>query len=201
MDISLKKFKPRDLKYLGVPESVIVQSRAINLKESVLSFTVPSLDNKKARFVSAKQQIAAFTTITKGALRSNYVFAISSTPYDVKAKYLAAYLLGCALDESRKRQINYPRWHLLTGTYKDYYRDTDLDADSRPSLLVLSNINTEASNVKLEKLRDILELYSDIPRIVVLSGPEPVSFLQRKLDFKTHGCLYLTETSRKRVSI
>jgi hypothetical protein len=92
---------------------------------------------------------------------------ISSEPSDIKAKVLAKNILQVALDNGVRG-----KWHTIIGGYKDELRDKVKPVN----LLVLSNVPYNATDVKLEKLRDILELYHGVPRIVVTTGCEPIEF-------------------------
>ena len=64
------------------------------------------------------------------------------------------------------------------------------------SMLILSNFNTESTPLKVEKLRDILERYSNIPRIVVLGGIDPFTFFATRLNYPLDACLQLGADNR-----
>ena len=68
----------------------------------------------------------------------------------------------------------------------------------KPSLLVLSNVPSNSTNVKLEKLRDILESYSSVPRIVVTTGEDPITFFNQKLFLPLNYACYLTTSLVKK---
>jgi hypothetical protein len=82
---------------------------------------------------------------------------------------------------------------MINGSWHDRLRD---GADDQPSMLIVSNITVNSTNVKLEKLRDLLEMYSHIPRIVVVTGIDPVTFANTKLMMPVSNVLQLA-TARK----
>lgn len=135
-----------------------------------------------------------------------YCMCISSMGNDSLAQYAAALILSSAklqYDERRTSWTSFdpPKWHILTGSYYDRYRDVDRpDTKGRdkrkPSLLVLSNLTADSSQIKLEKLRDLLEEYADIPRIVTFTGKDPISFFTHTLRYKLQGALYLNSSNR-----
>jgi hypothetical protein len=82
-----------------------------------------------------------------------------------------------------------PFWHTLTGNWADEFRDKKIEG--RPSLLFLANVHVQSSSTKLEKLRDILEMYSGVPRIVVLAGEDPVTFFNTKMFYGLNHAILL----------
>jgi len=59
-------------------------------------------------------------------------------------------------------------------------------------MLVITNVGVDSSQVKLEKLRDILEKYDSIPRIVVVNGVDPVSFFAERVRLPLKYAFYLS---------
>ena len=82
-----------------------------------------------------------------------------------------------------------PLWHKVYGGYQDTLWDRH--SDEKPSLLIISNVVDGAGNVKIEKTRDLLEMYSHIPRIVVMGGQDPLTFFGTKLYYPINAGLYL----------
>lgn len=83
-------------------------------------------------------------------------------------------------------------WHTLTGAFKDKIRDDDVLAEEVNSsgLLIISNVAKNSTNVKLEKLRDLCELYSHLPRVVILGGMNPLDFCTQILYSKPRYVVY-----------
>lgn len=136
-----------------------------------------------ARGVSVKKQVEVGQRILSNPLKGKYVLAISSFPSDLRAKQLAIMIMRNAIQSMKINKLkgDYPLWHKLYGNFKDSLRDSDVD--NKASMLILSNINNESSAVKIEKLRDILEKYTNVPRIVVFGGDDPISFFANRLHY------------------
>lgn len=113
-------------------------------------------------------------------------FCIASEPNDKLAKMAAAFLMQNHLKKSGPRAN--PVWHDLLGGFQNRWADSH---ETPPTFIVLANVLPTSTNVKLEKLRDILEVRADIPRIVVTSGADPFSFFHQQLKYPLNGCLYL----------
>lgn len=147
--------------------------------------------NSPDKIISPAKQLKALNTIMSNPLRGSYVLAISSYPSDLRAKYLAATIMNEAIKVQQKvRSFKaLPLWHHVYGGAGDVLRDKPL-AES-PTMLVISNVNANSSQTKLEKVRDLLEKFSNIPRIVVLGGSDPCSLFSNYLHFPLKVGLYL----------
>lgn len=149
------------------------------------------------RTVGIAKQLKALDSLCSNPLRSSYVLGISSFPSDALAKYLAIHLFNLAQVSWVKRHKpgrSMPMWHRVFGGLGDPLRDKAVD--ETPALLVLSNINEASSAHKLEKVRDLLEKYSHIPRIVVLSGADPLTFFAQKLYYPINAGLMIGPPNR-----
>lgn len=131
-----------------------------------------------------------------------YVYGVSGNPDDSDAKYFAAYLV-----QAHMAFMGYKAhvvWHTLYGGFDNkLLREYDeIDGKSPPSLLVLSNLTPNSTNVKLDKARDLLERFNDIPRIVVAAGEDPFSFLTTRLYSPIHALAYFSSSLvKKRMEI
>jgi hypothetical protein len=145
--------------------------------------------------VSVKKQLKLIDSLVQRPLAANPVIGISSYPSDLRAKNLALYLMNRAFDyylTSSSRRIRnkaYPLWHRVYGGFGDSLRDTT-DKDP-PCFLVIANCDVNSTPVKLEKIRDLLDKYSDIPRVVVSSSCDPLTFFATKLHFLITVGFYL----------
>lgn len=147
--------------------------------------------NMPKRIISPVKQLKALNAIVANPLRGSYVLAISSFPSDLRARYLAAMLMSLAIDKHRTMRTSkgLPVWHHVYGGAGDPFRDKPLP--EAPSMLILSNVNANSSQTKLEKIRDLLEKFSNIPRIVVLGGPDPCSLFSNYLYYPLKVGIYL----------
>jgi hypothetical protein len=73
-----------------------------------------------------------------------------------------------------------------------------LENQEQASLLVLSNLTPNSTAAKLEKTRDMLEFYADIPRIVVIAGEDPITFFSRRLFWRVNNLFFLSSSLVKR---
>jgi hypothetical protein len=131
-----------------------------------------------------------------------YVYGVTGSPDDADAKYFAAYLVQAHMSYmGHKANVV---WHTLYGDFnnrilKEY---DEIDGKSSPSLIILSNMTPNSTSVKLEKARDILERFADIPRIVVAAGEDPFSFVTMRLYSPIHALAYFSSTLvKKRMEI
>lgn len=181
----------------GLPKD-IVRSRPYTLDQHVISID-SQVEGMRARRLPKKRQIAYVERFIERPFLGPIVFSIASFPNDGKAKLLAAHLMEATYKAhisgkfraTRSKQL--PLWHTLTGSYYDILRDSK---ELRPSLLILSNITSMSTPVKLEKLRDLLELYNDIPRVIVSTNEDPITFSNTMLLLPINYACYLA-TARK----
>ena len=148
-----------------------------------------SFHNTPMKIVPAQKQIDDLTNILNNPF-SNYVLCISSYPSDQHAKFLAQIIINEVLKNWKDRfpvGKSYPYWHRIFGGYQN-----DAPIPSNPSILVLSNIIDNSSNAKIEKLRDLLELYNNIPRIVVVGDYDPCTIFADRLFYPMSAGIYLT---------
>ncbi len=116
------------------------------------------------------------------------IYGISGNPDDSKAKYFAAYLIAAHL-KARGSEAN-PVWATMYGGFDNPYMNDDR---ASPTLLVISNLTPNSTTLKLEKARDLIEKFSDIPRLVICAGQDPLSFLTTRLYCPVHGLAYFSE--------
>lgn len=132
---------------------------------------------------SVKRQAINLTRLLNNPLHGSPIIAIGSMPSDTRAKFLALSIMDAAITdmvEGSHRGKTMPKWHVVHGGFYDQLRD---DKGDRPnfSMLVITNVGPDSTNVKIEKVRDLLEIYHNIPRVVVVNGCDPVSFFADKL--------------------
>lgn len=164
--------------------------RTIDLKKSLHDFEVatPSGSPLKIKAPEQRQYVHRFKSDPFHAFR---VMGISSMNSDLTAKNIAVWMFGFAFKHfmtHRKEQragCSMPLWHRVYGGLGDRL----LDSSDRPAMLVMSNITTLSTNYKLEKVRDLLEKYHDIPRIVVIGGADPVTFFRQRLFYPIDAAL------------
>ena len=196
--IQLSDATAKHLAARGMPRDIL-RARPFNVENHVVTID-SQLEGIKTRRVPKKQQLAHLAKFIEKPFAAPLVFSISSFPNDGKARVLAAYLMEQAYKHhvagrfrfTRSRHL--PLWHTVTGGLYDVLRDGR--QEHRPSLLILSNITHLSTTVKLEKVRDLLEIYNDIPRILVSTNEDPITLANSKLLVPINSAVYLA-TSRK----
>lgn len=175
----------------GLPRDIL-RSRPFDLEQHTLTIT-SEVEGLKPKRVKKQKQIDAFLDLCEDPFGKPYLTVIASFPNDMKAKQAAAYLMERALKAqldrtSGIRHHHLPLWHTINGSFQDKLRDK---GEANPSMLILSTITKDSTNVKLEKIRDLAEQYSSTPRVIVLAGNDPMTFANSRLYLALNSCLYL----------
>jgi hypothetical protein len=140
-------------------------------------------DRLQTKTIGSEKQIASLNSFISDVTQP-LIYGVGAEPSDQKALYFAAYLtmlyvMGRGLPGGRSGGL--VRWETLNGGFKNRLLYEDGSIDQSIGFLVLTNVTPESSSVKLEKLRDTLVAYADIPRIVVIGGMDPVTFFSTKI--------------------
>lgn len=141
-----------------------------------------------SKTVARARQQKSLARIVNRPTSGNYVACIASFPSDAAAKHLAIHIMELAYKAWKAKHEagrTMPLWHPVFGGLSDTLRDKPLA--ELPSLLVISNVNDASSNYKFEKVRDLLERYSTVPRIVVAGTNDPLTFFATKLFYPVHA--------------
>ena len=158
-------------------------------------------DGLKPKSISREVQIEGFKQIHGNPFAAPYVMSIASEPNALRASLVAMNLmmracmyLDMVKEGEKLKHKEYPLWHMLDGSYKDSLRD---GKKRSLSLLVLANITVESGPTKLEKLTDLLEKYNDTPRIVLLTGTDPLTFFHTYLYYHINYAMFLSGNRAK----
>lgn len=173
----------------GLPRELF-RAQPFVLNEHVRSIRFSEED--KVIRISRDKQLEHMQVAVSSGLKQPYTMVIASNPNDQRAKLCAAYVMAQAVKLKLttvgiKMGMELPMWHWVSGSFADKLRDNP--GDHKPSMLVLSNIMIDSTNVKLEKVRDLLHQFADIPRIVVVTGCDPVAFVNTKLRVAVQYCV------------
>lgn len=145
------------------------------------------------RSVSVKKQLNNIEKLFAHPLRGNYTAAIGSYPSDTRAKVLAVNVMNKAIDEQisgKHRGRAYPLWHSLMGNTWDPVRDAR--EPEHFSMLIINNVGVDSSQTKLEKLRDLLVKFDNVPKIVIVNGIDPVTFFAERVRLPLQYAFYLS---------
>lgn len=118
------------------------------------------------------------------------VYGVGSSPADNKAKLFAAYLLQQYLEVYSGDGVIWENLNVLMTRHSSV-------RNSEPAFLVVTNVFPGTSLQRMEKLRDLLEMYENIPRIVVVAGCDPFSFVTGRLGFRLDNVFYYTAAGAK----
>lgn len=166
-----------------------------DLKERVRSFTSETPNLAPTR-VTKENQLDDYSNILRDPLGAAYTMCISGQASDLPAKLIAARIAAAAI-ASEPDAAQHVWWHVLTGSYKDELRDKTFPSYKKPKLIILVNLplsettGEHATQLKIEKCRDILEMYSGVPRILVTSGLDPVRVFSQKLMYPLNTKIYI----------
>lgn len=172
-----------------VPGSVYRQGK---FKFKPLDFVVES-EFLESRVFSADIQESALSDFIAHPTQA-LTYVVSGNPDDSKAKFFAAYLVHQHL-KRLKHNANV-HWEQLTGGYTNRL----LDSQAAYSMVVLSGLATNSTQAKIEKARDLVERFTNIPVVVVVAGEDPISFAATKLHVPCHAMAYLPAKMAKAVN-
>lgn len=184
----------------GMDRLVLANKRATFLVDEVVTHFKPTVKDVVTRRHGTQKQIDVTHKLFKNPLKKNGVFVVNSFPTDTRAKMYAASLMAQAsiawsdLTAQQRRGRSLPLWVRILGS-GDFDQIKTIK-DSNPCMLVISNINDESSQHKAERLRDILDVFDNIPRIVVTAGEDPISFMMRRVFYPIDGAVRLGSDNR-----
>jgi len=168
----------------GVPPAVLLASHPEKIERHINIVDVPK--ETGSAVLDTKRQIAAVASFEKkvNSKKNEKPFLLfSSRSYDFIALQYSLKVVASVIEESGTNFY----WHSVYGGYHDPLRD-DPDFAKKAlencGLLVIGNIAINSVPVKIEKVRDLLTKYSDIPRIVATGGVDPVVFAKTILHVK-----------------
>jgi hypothetical protein len=148
------------------------------------SFT-SAIEGLKLKTISQAKQIAWLESYLDDPFKP-ITYCLVSAPHDGQAKLLAAFMMQEAYRQTTSGK-SLPLWHDLTASFNNPL----LKDHASVGVLLLNNVGCNSTPAKIEKLRDILEAYSDKPRIVVANGCDPFMFFTRYLFLALNSCAYL----------
>lgn len=175
----------RTLMGLGVdPTTLFHSSDEFELETSILQIKT-SVSDTKDSIISIEQQVDLVRALLENPLdRRSYVCAISCYPTDVRSKVLGSELMRAAWEASSllgaglKRRR--PMWITLTNRFYDY----DALVAKNPCALFISNVTDDMTSQKFERLRDLLEVFSTIPRFVMMGSREdPLTLFANRIRY------------------
>lgn len=173
----------------GMP-GYLLKSQSYILEENCRRYT-SELSKLKPISVSKQDTVNHYKKVYNDITYAEHVTCISSEPNDLRAKIMAGSMMLNAQRANLKCVF-----HTIIGGYKDALIDKP-HLYSKTDVLILINVPYWATPLKREKLRDILELYNRIPRIVVTTGCDPIK-LFNELGMELHHPIWIKANRYRR---
>lgn len=142
----------------------------------------------KERIVDEDVQAEGLIAWTKDPI-SPQNYGVSGSPDDSKAKLFAAYLVS--IHVARLGGQSHVAWTTLFGGFD---MPKIVQSHTKPTLLVITNLTIDSTQHRIEKARDLMETFPDVPTIVVSCGIDPISFFSTKLRQPIHRLAYFLES-------
>lgn len=179
----------------GLDKLVLANKRtSFDLADAITPFK-PSVDGVKTRPFSHKKQFDTCLRLLDHPLRGSGVYVINSFPTDLRAKLFAAQLMAKACTDHRdqnaqqRRGCTSPLWVRVNG-FNDF-NQMALIKEQKPCLIIFSNITESATPQKVERLRDLIDNFDTVPRIVATTGSDPITFMMRRIQYPLAGAIRL----------
>jgi hypothetical protein len=184
------KISVKDKRVLsGVVHGSVWRQGDFRWEPSAFVIESPRLDNK---IVEASVQVDSYNMFVESP-NAPMVYVVCGNPDDSKAKYFAAHL--AYLHHKKFEHRADIHWEAIFGGFENALIKKDIE----PTMLILSNLAENSTSVKIEKARDLIERFPNIPRIVVCCGEDPMSFASTKLYTPAHGIAYFSSSLVKAV--
>jgi len=176
------------LKSMGMNWSAIAQ-KPFDFQPT--SFTA-KIDGLKPKVFNRQTQLDMMDDYLESPLQPGS-FCVNSAPTDGRSKLLAAWMM----QHHYRSGGTIMKWHDLTGGFQSPL----LEERANVSLLVFNNVGPDSSQTKKEKLRDLLEMYADTAKIVIVNGCDPYTFFTLHLHLPLKGLCYMTNSSVKGIDL
>jgi hypothetical protein len=181
-------------------DRLVLQSAKNNfiLDDAVQPFK-PSVAETKARAVGEVKQISDMHKLIDNPLKRKGVSVINAFPTDLRSKMLAANIMYYATEDYKnmtakeRRGKSAPMWIRLLGGFS---QDLQKIKAENPCMIILSNVSEQSSSSKLEKLRDCLDMFDDIPRIVVTAGIDPLTFMMKHVYYPVSSSIRIGSAAK-----
>jgi len=150
---------------------------------------------------SSSTQMGFIENCLSAPYRGNTLTVIGVDDVETRAQTLAAAIFMEAISRHLKNPSTYPHiplWHAVYGGWYDRLRDASSNKNEayqqmvgKFGMLFLTNVADNSTKEKLEKVRDLLSLYSQLPRVVVFAGGDPLQWCREQLFIRPGRVIYL----------
>ncbi len=170
-------------KLQDIPKSPDFNRPYLKFKPEAFIVEHPKLEE---RFIEASVQWSSFEAFKKNPVKAQ-TFVVSSSPDDASARYFAAYLVQLHL---RHMKFLARDPHVAWETVMSGFDNPGLTKEQAPTIMVITNLCNTSGPVKFEKVRDLIERWAKVPKIIVVSGEDPISFAAMRLKKPVHALAY-----------
>lgn len=146
------------------------------------SFT-PSTDLLNPKIYSRKVQEQSLSAFIRKPNRAQ-TYICSSLPDDSHASLFAAFLVEQHIKHVTNNNVV---WEQLSSFHSS---ELSLDSSFKPTMIVISTCYDDMSQYRIERVRDIIHSFYDVPKVVVASGIDPISLAVHKLHLPVHAIYY-----------
>jgi hypothetical protein len=122
------------------------------------------------------------------------VYGVASAPDEIKAKLFAAHLVYKFIKATTP--LNSILW--VTSSLSVSNGNIKTAFDKRPSLLVITGLTPNNTNYKLDLVHELVEHHSNIPRILVIAGEDPITFIYERLHLPVNSVFFSSAAVVKR---
>lgn len=158
----------------------------------------PNVPNMRRKTMGVERQLKGLRHMLDDPFAGQKTMGVGSFPTDLYAQMVALNIMRNAMMQQTSSKFARPKqpplWHRVYGGFKDQL--IDARKENQPCFLVLSNIDKDSTAQKVEKVRDILEIYADVPKVVITSGCDPMWFFANRLHMPLDRALYLGHVDR-----
>ncbi len=118
------------------------------------------------------------------------IYCVAGNPDPLKANLFAAFLMQAHIQKYKDAN---PWW---------LHNDDVPQSNNTPPMWVVSSFTPRTTNHRLEKIRDLIERYPDVPRVIVVAGMDPMTFMMTRLYLPVNAIAYFCESIvRQKVEI
>lgn len=169
MDVrNLRISVPKTEKMVGIIPGSVWAQQPFKYTASIFEPSSERFDKKPIMPTVQSQSLLEFAEDTKAPI----VYCIAGTPDDARARYFAAYLTYLHMQQVKHAR---PVWMPV---YAGARQEPD---PLEPTLLAIYNVAANSTAYKLDRVRDLLTQYDHIPRLLIVSGEDPISFMRTRL--------------------
>ena len=201
MIVSYKESNYYTLLQRGVPKSVLASSD-FDISNCLSPIEVQF--GHKTKLIRSSAQLSVYEKTLKQISRP-YLYVIGGKTDNEMSKAVALslmdkYLNKCIKNNEKAKtmdeKMRLPIWHTLYSNLYDKLRDSKdwITNLGLPGFLVIETLYENGGSVKLDKTRDLLAMFSDIPRVVLVAGIDPISFCRSTLYCQPNKVMYFEDS-------